>query len=57
MHVPTEDELAAIAVAYLTLMRATPPPVPVVSRWRAAARALDDDDMRRPRRPDAGRPA
>jgi hypothetical protein len=40
MHVPTEDELAAIAVAYLTLQRDQSPPAPPVSRWRLAARAL-----------------
>jgi hypothetical protein len=43
MHVPTEEELAAIAVAYLTLHR-EPPPAPPVSRWRLAARALAPAD-------------
>ena len=42
MHVPAEDELAAIAAAYLTLRREPPPPPPPVSRWRLAARVLDD---------------
>ena len=58
MHVPTEDELAAIAVAYLSVQRAqTPPPAPPVSRWRLAARALGPADSQRagwtkaPRRP------
>jgi hypothetical protein len=40
MHVPTEDELAAIAVAYLSLQRERTPPVPTMSRWQLAARAL-----------------
>jgi hypothetical protein len=40
MRAPTEDELAAIAVAYLALQREQKPaPVPV-SRWRLAARSL-----------------
>jgi hypothetical protein len=48
MHVPNEDELAAIAVAYLTLQQhQTPPPAPPVSRWRLAARALTPDAAQR----------
>jgi predicted DNA-binding transcriptional regulator YafY len=47
MHVPTEEELAAIAVAYRMLQgEAAPRPAPV-SRWRLAARALPDDELRR----------
>lgn len=46
MHVPTEEELAAIAVAYLALARESTPPPPV-SRWRLAARALPADEPRR----------
>jgi len=57
MHVPTEDELAAIAVAYLTLTRATAPPQSDVSRWRSAARAHADDAAQRVRWRDAGRRA
>jgi hypothetical protein len=41
MHVPTEEELAAIALAYLAVQRTAVPPAPPVSRWRLAARALD----------------
>jgi len=34
MRVPTEEELAAIAVAYLAVQRASaPPPAPARSRW------------------------
>jgi len=44
MHVPTEDELAAIAVAYFSLQREPTPPQPAVSRWRLAARALTPDE-------------
>jgi hypothetical protein len=45
MHVPTEEELAAIAVAYLAVQRAQQPlPAPARSRWlrptwREASRA------------------
>ena len=47
MHVPTEEELAAIAVAYLALQReAAPAPAPI-SRWRLAARALPAEEPRR----------
>jgi hypothetical protein len=46
MHVPTEEELAAIAVAYLSLKRSETPPAPPVSRWRLAARALAPDARR-----------
>jgi hypothetical protein len=41
MEVPSEDELAAIAAAYLLLQREQLPPAPAVSRWRLAARELD----------------
>ena len=41
MDVPSEDELAAIAAAYLMLLREPSPPAPPVSRWRLAARALE----------------
>jgi hypothetical protein len=47
MHVPTEDELAAIAVAYFTLQREQTPPAPTPSRWRLAARALTPDEPAR----------
>jgi hypothetical protein len=47
MHVPNEDELAAIAVAYLVLQRAQTPPAPPVSRWRLAARAVAREEPRR----------
>jgi hypothetical protein len=40
MQVPSEDELAAIAAAYLLLQREQSRPAPAVSRWRLAARAL-----------------
>jgi hypothetical protein len=39
MHVPTEDELAAIAVAYLAVTRCDEPRVRAeASRWRLAGR-------------------
>ncbi len=45
MHVPSEDELAAIAAAYLILQREqSPPATPAVSRWRLAARALGREE-------------
>jgi hypothetical protein len=44
MHVPTAEELAAIAVAYLAAQRAPQASTPPPSRWRLAARALDGDD-------------
>jgi hypothetical protein len=47
MHVPTEDELAAIAVAYFTLQREQTSPAPTPSRWRLAARALTPDEPAR----------
>jgi hypothetical protein len=49
MHVPSEDELAAIAVAYLSLQRVQTPPAPPVSRWRLAARALAPNEPQRER--------
>jgi hypothetical protein len=44
MHVPSADELAAIAAAYLALTaRTTPPPRAEASRWGLAGRiGLDD---------------
>jgi hypothetical protein len=47
MRVPTEEELAAIAVAYLALQHQTAPPPAPPSRWRLAARALPADEPRR----------
>jgi hypothetical protein len=47
MHVPTEEELAAIAVAYLAVQRASAAPAEPASRWRAAARAQSMNDPRR----------
>ena len=39
MHVPTEDELAAIAVAYLAVTRRDEPAAPAgAPRWRLAGR-------------------
>jgi hypothetical protein len=46
MHVPTEEELAAIAVAYLAVQRPQTPPVTVGSRWRLAARSFAPDEPR-----------
>jgi hypothetical protein len=49
MHVPTAEELAAIAVAYLAVTRRDEPPVPrEISRWRLAGR-LDAGDVHRVR--------
>jgi hypothetical protein len=47
MHVPTEEELAAIAVAFAVLQREAALPARPVSRWRLAARALADGEPRR----------
>jgi hypothetical protein len=46
MHVPTADELAAIAAAYVVVTRAPETPAPQeASRWRLAARlSLTDPD-------------
>jgi hypothetical protein len=55
MHVPTEEELAAIAVAYLALQREAAPAHAPVSRWRVAARALSADEPRRRAWRNAGR--
>jgi hypothetical protein len=43
MHVPTEDELAAIAVAYFAWQQEQMPQSPPISRWHLAARALTPD--------------
>jgi hypothetical protein len=49
MHVPTEDELAAIAVAYLTVTRRDDLPARAeASRWSTAGR-LPLPDARRAR--------
>jgi len=46
MRVPSEDELAAIAIAYLALGQAPAAAAPV-SRWRRAARTLAPDEPQR----------
>jgi len=46
MRDPTEEELAAIALAFLTLQREPSPPP--LSRWRRAARALAPDEPQPP---------
>jgi len=49
MHVPTADELAAIAVAYLAVTRDEGTPAPTETpRWRLAGR-LDSADLNRMR--------
>jgi hypothetical protein len=49
MHVPTADELAAIAVAYLAVTRGEEAPAPgEAPRWRLAGR-LDSADPDRVR--------
>jgi hypothetical protein len=46
MHVPTAEELAAIAVAYLAVTRREEPPaLREISPWRLAGR-LDSSDLR-----------
>jgi hypothetical protein len=55
MRVPTEDELAAIAAAYLAVQREQVAPKLPVSRWRLAARALAPSEERRLRWRDASR--
>jgi hypothetical protein len=55
MRVPTEDELAAIATAYLAVQREQIAPALPVSRWRLAARALAPSAERRLRWRDANR--
>jgi hypothetical protein len=40
MRVPSEEELAAIAAAYLAVRPASAEPPKPVSQWRLAARAL-----------------
>ncbi len=47
MHVPTEEELAAIAAAYLAVTaRAQTPAQPETQRWRMAGRLPDIEDQR-----------
>jgi hypothetical protein len=47
MHVPTADELAAIATAYLVVTAATGTPAqPQTSRWSLAGRLPDVEDER-----------
>jgi hypothetical protein len=49
MHVPTADELAAIAAAYVAVTAAPETPAaPEASRWRLAGRLpeIDDQDVR-----------
>ncbi|HEV3086761.1 MAG TPA: hypothetical protein VGX96_05995 [Candidatus Elarobacter sp.] len=50
MNAPTDDELAAIAAAYVIVTRAPRTPMqPEPSRWRLAARlSLTDPDVVRP---------
>jgi hypothetical protein len=55
MHVPSEEELAAIATAYLVLQREHSMPPPPPSRWRIAARALEPDETQRARWRNASR--
>ena len=47
MHVPTADELAAIATAYLALTAADDTPAqPQASRWSLAGRLPEVDEQR-----------
>jgi hypothetical protein len=47
MHVPTADELAAIAAAYLAVSATNGAPAqPQASRWSLAGRLPDVDDER-----------
>jgi hypothetical protein len=47
MHVPTADELAAIAAAYVAVTASDDTPAqPAASRWRLAGRLPDVDDER-----------
>ena len=47
MHVPTEEELAAIAAAYLAVTaRAQTPAQPETPRWRMAGRLPEIDEQR-----------
>ena len=47
MHVPTADELAAIAAAYVVVTAETDTPAaPRASRWSLAGRLPDVDDER-----------
>ena len=47
MHVPTADELAAIAAAYLAVTsHAETPAQPETPRWRLAGRLPEIDDER-----------
>ena len=46
MHVPSADELAAIAAAYLVVTARTEPPRRAEpSRWALAGRIASDDDI------------
>lgn len=48
MHVPTEDELAAIAAAYLLVTEsAAEPPRPPESRWKRSGRNYGADEFPR----------
>lgn len=44
MHVPTADELAAIAAAYLVVTERSEPPVRSLSRWALAGRIETDPE-------------
>jgi hypothetical protein len=55
MHVPTEEEMAAIAVAFLALHREATAPAAPMPKWRAAARALPVREPRRTSWRDANR--
>ncbi len=46
MHVPSEAEMAAIALAYFALQREETLPATPISRWRLAARALPHEPRR-----------
>jgi hypothetical protein len=47
MHQPDNEEMAAIAAAYLLLQREQPALAAPLSRWRLAARAFANDEPRR----------
>jgi len=44
MHVPTADELAAIAAAYLVVTERSEPPARSLSRWALAGRIETDPE-------------